>query len=247
MEIHQVKGKLVNSYVVCEKEKLFVVDVGFRGAKYVLGYIDTVLKKNVLDVELVVCTHDDPDHIGGLRALAKECHAKTALPYASGSIYQKWINDPTGSAIKATTTAQEMFRPRAWDMYANPKRYRDAKKKPIKHVESRLNQKERHQSPDFRLRNRDLLPLFKDWEVIHTPGHTWDSCCYFHAPSQSLITGDTILGSARKEKPVAPSVLSNPIQLAISIKRLKKLKPLHIYPAHGSELHGENILEKIKF
>ena len=247
MEIHQVKGKLVNSYIVCEDEKLFVVDVEYRGEKYVLGYIDTILKRPITDVELILCTHDDFDHIGGIRNLAKECQAKTALPYASGSIYHKLLNDPTGSAIRATTAAQEMLKPRAWDMYANPKRYYEAKRKPIKLVESRLNHEERHRSPDFRLRNHDPLPFFPDWEVIHTPGHSWDSCCYFHSPTKSLITGDTLLGSAKKGRPVLPSIFSNQIQLAISVKKLKKLNPEHIFPAHGSVLHGDHLLEKVHF
>ncbi len=247
MEIHQVKGKIVNSYIVCEGPRLFVVDVAYRGAKYVLGYIDEVLKKSIQDVDLVICTHDDPDHIGGLRSLAKECNAKTGLPYASGSLFLKWLNDPTGRAIRAATGVQEAFRLRAWDMYANPRRHRDAKLKPIKHTESRLNEKERYSSPDFRLKNRDTLPFFPGWKVIHTPGHTWDSCCYFHESSKSIITGDTILGSAKKDRPVTPSILSNPMQLARSIKKLKKLKPIHIYPAHGSDLHGETVIDKIRF
>jgi glyoxylase-like metal-dependent hydrolase (beta-lactamase superfamily II) len=32
-----------------------------------------------------------------------------------------------------------------------------------------------------------------DWEVIHTPGHTVDGICLYHAPSKTMITGDTVL------------------------------------------------------
>ncbi len=247
MEIHQVKGKLVNSYIILQKEKICVVDVAYRGEKYVLGYIDQILNRDTHDVELIVCTHDDPDHISGIRALAKECQSKTGLPFASGKRYRKFINDPAGAAIRATTVAQEIFQPRMWDMYANPKRYQEAKSKPIKYAETRLDHKDRRKSPDFRLKNHDELPGFPGWEVLHTPGHTWDSCCFFHKPSRSIITGDTILASAKKGRPIVPSILSNPIQLATSIKKLKKVYPLHIYPAHGSHLHGENIMDKIRF
>ena len=35
-----------------------------------------------------------------------------------------------------------------------------------------------------------------DFEVIHTPGHTIDGVCYYHAPTKTAFTGDTVLPEA---------------------------------------------------
>ena len=46
MEIHQVKGRHVNSYVIEDQHGLLVVDASWRGEKYVLGYIREVLGRD---------------------------------------------------------------------------------------------------------------------------------------------------------------------------------------------------------
>ena len=77
------------------------------------------------------------------------------------------------------------------------------------------------------------------------PGAHWDSCCYFHAETKSLISGDTLLGSAKKNRLVLPSVFSNRSQIRSSVRRLEALMPEHVYPGHGSEFHGENLLPSL--
>jgi len=67
MTIHFVKGRYVNSYIIEEANGLFVVDVAMRGgAKFVLGHIVQVLRRDPKEVSLVLCTHDYPDYIGEL-------------------------------------------------------------------------------------------------------------------------------------------------------------------------------------
>lgn len=80
---------MVNSYIVMENDNMLVVDVALRGEKYVIGYIEAVLERDPDDVQLVVCTHDDSDHSGGVFALALDCKAKVGLPYASYLLIKK--------------------------------------------------------------------------------------------------------------------------------------------------------------
>ena len=47
MQIHQVKGRHVNSYIVEDSNGLLVIDAAWRGEKYVLGYIREVLNRQV--------------------------------------------------------------------------------------------------------------------------------------------------------------------------------------------------------
>ena len=50
MRIHQVKGRLVNSYIVEQDADLCVVDVAWRGEKYVLGHVREVLGRDPADI-----------------------------------------------------------------------------------------------------------------------------------------------------------------------------------------------------
>ena len=244
MNIHQIRTPLSNSYVVTYPDRILVVDVGIRCYKYVLGAIEQTLSRDPQEVELIICTHDDPDHIGGVRQLAAACESAFALPYASRSPLKKNVNDPAGWIVRLGTSMVEASRPRSWRMYWSPARRNRVRERVRSRVHVRPEQANRLR-PDYRLRHQAVLPGFEDWEVVHTPGHTWDSCCYFHAETKSLISGDTLLGSAKKDRLVLPSVFSNRSQIRSSVRRLEALVPEHVYPGHGSEFHGENLLPSL--
>lgn len=85
------------------------------------------------------------------------------------------------------------------------------------------------------------LPGFESWRVLHTPGHTDDSYCYFHEPTASVVTGDTVLASGKRNQLVLPAVYRNLDQLRASVRRLASMKPAAVYPGHGSVLTGANL------
>lgn len=239
MQVHLVKTRLVNSYVVEYADKLLVIDVASGCHRYVLGFITETLKRQPEDVALVCCTHDDPDHIGGVKALAKLCHSDMGIPYASGSLLRKTWHDPTGMPFRFVTSVREALRPRAWKMYANAERNRHARQqafysgavKPATDARARLQ-----------LKGGYTLPGFDDWQLVHTPGHSWDSCCFYHQTSDSLVSGDCLLGSAQQGQLVTPAIYSNPIQMRRTLRHLKSLKLKKVYPGHGSIITGENLL-----
>lgn len=246
MKIHQVKGRHVNSYVVEGQDGLLVIDVAWGGEKYVLGFIKDELKRDPKEVKLVACTHGDPDHSGGLVDFANACDAKVAVPYAMHSIPLQMLNDPTGFVFRFITVLVETFRPRMWAMYANPNRSMKARELPAYSPDEFIDEAvEIKSEPHCRLKHRSHLPDFASWQVIHTPGHSWDSCCFYHKETESLITGDTLLGSQKKGGVVTPAIYSNPIQMRYSLHRLKKLNPKAIYPGHGSYFEGQGLLDHI--
>lgn len=243
MEIHLVKTRLVNSYVIEYPDKLLVMDVALKCHRYVLGYVEQTLQREISDIKLVICSHDDPDHIGGIFRLASLCDAQVAIPYASQKSKRKFLNDPSGILMRTGTTLREALRFRAWEMYFNPNRKQSAKQQ-VKHAAVNINpQPSAAIDPDFRLKHQASLPFFNDWQVIHTPGHTWDSCCYYHPQSQSLLSGDTLLGSAKKGHLVAPSIYSNPAHMRATMRELKSREITTVYPGHGSVIKGVNIVE----
>lgn len=246
MRIHQIKGRLVNSYLIEQDGALAVVDVAWRGEKYVLGFLREVLGREPQDVRLVVCTHGDPDHSGGVRALARICGARVGLPHATHSLRRHLLRDPLGLLIKPVTAMVEGMRPRAWAMYASPARGASARALPAWLPDPDAGEPDTGKDgAELRLRHSAELPGFAGWEVLHTPGHSWDSVCYHHAASGSLISGDTLLGSSSRGGPVPPAVYANPVQMARTLKRLKALRPTAVYPGHGSVFQGPRLLEHL--
>jgi len=243
MKVHLVKTRLVNSYIIEYPERLLVVDVAVKCHRYVLGFIEQELKRPVSDVELVICTHDDMDHMGGVFALAKLCQASVAVPFASGRSSHKWVNNPAGAFTRFVTSGREMFRARAWDMYFNKDRDKQATKQ-AKHQTITDDQSAPSQEVEisYRLKGGQAIPGFDDWKVVHTPGHSWDSCCYHHSLTSSLITGDTLLGSGKENRLVVASIYSSQRQTKRTLKKLSDLNVSRVYPGHGSVISGENLI-----
>ncbi len=245
VNVHQVKTRLVNSYIAEYPDKLLVMDVAVKCHRYVLGFIEHELGRDISEVELVICTHDDPDHIGGVFALAGLANAKIGIPYASKLSLHKMTKNPSGGLIRFGTSIREIFRARSWAMYMNPQRDRDAKDKPKFTGQAAYNKAVHPQHPNYRLKNNEQLPGFEDWTVIHTPGHSWDSCCYYHQQSQSLLTGDTLLGSGKHGKLVVPAIYSNARQTRETLKKLDSLAIKTVYPGHGSIIKGSRLIPQI--
>jgi hydroxyacylglutathione hydrolase len=243
MKVHLVKTRYSNTYVIEDDQGLLVVDVAMRCDGFVLKFIVEELERSVRDVSLVVCTHDDPDHIGGIIPLARACHAESAIPHASKRSGLKFLRNPLGPAVKVATTAREVFSERARNMYMSNERKSRYEHVPNQHLDDEHSQ--RFILPKSRLKHGMRLPNFPDWEVIHTPGHSWDSVCFFHWPSRSLITGDTLLGSGQKGHLVQPAIYDNPMAMRKTVNLLKGLSPLVVYPGHGSVMRGESLLSHL--
>ncbi len=228
MQIHQVKSRSANSYVIEENHRLMVIDVALMGDKKVIGYLTNTMKRDVKEVDLVLCTHGHTDHMGGLRKLARQCRSGIGIP----SFTSLWKERLTQMLLWPL--------PGYWlDRLSSSLQF---EKNPISSTRSDLNQ------PDpsiTRLHPGASLPGFDNWRVIHTPGHTQDSCCYFHPPSRSLISGDTILASGKTNELLLPSIYNSRNQLENSIAELRDLKATSIYPGHGSVLSGSNLLDDI--
>lgn len=263
MEIHLVKTPPVNSYVVEEHGRLLVIDVAAGCGELVLSFIESRLDRDPQEVSLVVCTHDDPDHIGGLLTVAYACGAEVGVPWFSLRPHLKLLKDPASPFFRVGTGIREAIRRQPWSRTVLSHRThrtapgqtasdRLARDQPPSH---RVRRKPsvpgskvlglRLLRPDYRLENDQALPGFPDWRVIHSPGHSWDSVCFFHTPSRSLISGDTVLGSRARGRLVHPAIYANPVRLRRTMWRLRQLAPTSVYPGHGSVLRGDELFDHL--
>lgn len=245
MQIHLVKTRYANAFVVAYQDSAFVIDVASGAQRYVLGFVEETLGKPVDTIALVACTHDDRDHMGGIDQLAALCNATLAVPYASGDAVHKLMNDPFGGLMRATTGFREALRARNRSMYINPER--DARARQSPHYKGNPLDVPEATAPRraIRLKDNDQLPGFEDWVILHTPGHSWDSCCYYHRETGSLISGDTLLGSRRQERVVKPAIYANRLHFSQTLSRLKSLDIRAVYPGHGKVIEGRNLLDDL--
>jgi glyoxylase-like metal-dependent hydrolase (beta-lactamase superfamily II) len=89
---------------------------------------------------------------------------------------------------------------------------------------------------DAVLRHGEALTLGDTFaEVLHTPGHTQDSACFYVAADKALFSGDTPL------KIMTASAQHTPEFLA-SIEMIAALRIATVYPGHGDPW-GERVAE----
>jgi len=104
--IHRVDGvKGANAYLVIGKDKMVAIDTGMPGnAKRIGRYIER-LGKNLSDVEFIILTHADIDHIGSAAELKSVTGAKLVIhlddaPILRGKQSFKTIRGPLGFIFK---------------------------------------------------------------------------------------------------------------------------------------------------
>lgn len=87
--------------------------------------------------------------------------------------------------------------------------------------------------PHKELRDNELLHMAGiELLVIHTPGHTRGSVCFYHKESQTLISGDTLFLESVGRTDL-PSGNSDTIKKSISERLLKLDDATKVYPGHG--------------
>ncbi|MEM2122489.1 MAG: MBL fold metallo-hydrolase [Candidatus Bathyarchaeia archaeon] len=76
-----------------------------------------------------------------------------------------------------------------------------------------------------------------NFRVLHTPGHSIGSICLYEGEKSILISGDTIFpygGVGRVDLPTG-----DPDALTASIRRVAKLRVLHLLPGHEGPVLGD--------
>ncbi|MBQ0025862.1 MAG: MBL fold metallo-hydrolase [Lachnospiraceae bacterium] len=97
--------------------------------------------------------------------------------------------------------------------------------------------------PDILVHDREHLQVAGfDIEVIHTPGHTAGSCCYYFAEDSVLIAGDTLFYESYGRTDLSTG--SQDEMLHSLTEKLFLLPPeTEVYPGHGDATTIEHELE----
>lgn len=223
---------------------IILVDAGFKFSG-TLNYLEAQLNRGGFgfnDIEKIILTHGHVDHIGlvtGIRKAADrpiECflHPHDRLQISHQSFEDSFWNSETENfLIRAGVPDYEIQKVKSGFAY-----FRNLAD-PIKDF-SFLKDGDHFSGNNYNLK------------VVHTPGHSPGSCCFYELDKKILFTGDFIIGH------ITPNPLVELNQEVLNLKdyqslasymdsleKIKNLKPDFVFPGHGKPV--AKLLELISF
>ena len=220
--VHAIDGYIETLYLVEYPTKLLLLDGGCRcDADVVVEYIAT-LGRSITELKLVVITHHHPDHSGAAPILQKQY----GIPIAALPIINKWYVGLNGWLTQKTDIFLTYYVARK-------------KKKRFKHLRF-----PRMINIDFPLTDGASIPLFEDWQLLCTPGHTTVDTSIYHCKESIAYVADLLIGFGTRYS--MPYPISDPVHYRQSLSTIKELNLKHILLAHhGAHSIPSDIFDSI--
>jgi glyoxylase-like metal-dependent hydrolase (beta-lactamase superfamily II) len=196
-------------YVLCETDRVVVIDAAMPGrAGAVWRYLD-FLGYPPEAVDEIWLTHADIDHMGSVGALKERSGAKVIVHGADAPLVEGQMDRQLGQVALARTT-QMLFN---W-----------AVRQVLRYQPTTV---------DRAVADGDDL---EGWRVVHAPGHTAGSACFYHPGRELIIVGDAL--NHRRGRLGAPPRMFTPDMAAAytSIRRIAELDLQVCCFGHGPPL-----------
>jgi glyoxylase-like metal-dependent hydrolase (beta-lactamase superfamily II) len=201
--IHQVPMLGADAFLFTD-ERLTLIDAGMVGSRRALERYLRRIGRHIDELDLVVCTHGHPDHIGGLRELIAGRPGLTVAMH------------PADIAGLAVTLREALDR----SLLAPVRRGR---------LINFLTPAPAGLEP---LEDGVTIDAGGGLRVIHTPGHTPGSICLYAVRHRILLTGD-VLQVRRGQLTHASALFSHDLAASrVSIARLLELDVAAIAFSH---------------
>jgi hydroxyacylglutathione hydrolase len=218
-----LKLSSVNSYLIQESGRFFLVDTGMTNARRQLESILQHYCPQPGDLKLILLTHGDFDHTGNARYIRDVFRAPIAMHQADSGMLEKG------------------------DMFWNRKIKNGLMKKLIPLI-ARLGRKEQCK-PDILLVDGDSLAEYGlEAQVLNTPGHSSGSLCFLttgeplHNHTGDLFCGDLLTNG--QGKPMLNSMMYDKPAGEASLARLKIFEIKKVYPGHGKAFNWDELENK---
>jgi glyoxylase-like metal-dependent hydrolase (beta-lactamase superfamily II) len=227
----------VNTYALLDDKGAAVVDPGLPDrASY------NTLRRRLADagigtkrVHTVLVTHSHPDHYGGAGRLAEEVgatlatHAAFRLWWAPGPCDHE-VDEVDDDDLEAAFGTDRRTTP-----WGGPG-FRFSRRRRLAMRLARLGlTRFKAPRPSRRLRHDERLVLAgRQWQAVHTPGHTLDHLCLYDPEAGTLLSGDHVLPT------ITPHISGHgtgrdPLKgFLASLERVAALPHVaNVLPAHG--------------
>jgi glyoxylase-like metal-dependent hydrolase (beta-lactamase superfamily II) len=219
--VHRAGSPLINWYLVEDEGRVTLVDAGVPGYWPQLDKTLAAIGRSRGDVEALVLTHGDGDHVGFGERLRRETGARVLVH---------------GEDIEITTTRKQKkteaglgtlagFRhAAAWRILGEITRNGGLRVPPVAEVET--------------FSDGDVLDVPGRPRVVHTPGHTYGHCVVHLADRGVVFAGDALctwhpLRGTRGPQLMPPALTVNTAQALGSLDRIAELEADTVLVGHG--------------
>lgn len=218
MKIHQISGYIQQIYLAEYPEKLLLLDGASRAdVGTILRYIRDELNRPISDLKAIVVTHMHPDHAGAAHRLKKLTGAKIV----SRSHHKAWYSGADGILMHLT----DLFLARYMaNRMGKPKRNLWYQRK---------------LKVDHAVTDGDPVPLFEDWQVIDTPGHTDRDISVYNAKHSTVYVADLMVEV--KKHLIAPFPVFHPNQYRRSVDKVYNLNAKSVLLAHRGPVEFDEV------
>lgn len=194
---------IIYPLVLRGEDGVTLVDTGFPGQQAALEEALATLGLRLSQIDRVILTHQDLDHIGNLPGIVQAGRA-TVLAHEADIPYIEGAKTPIkmqGMAERVPEELRERMRPILDHPPAAP--------------------------VDRALQDGDVLPLYGGIEIIHTPGHTPGHICLYFPKEKFLLAGDAMRvvdgqleGPSPQATPDMPQALASLRKLPSDLERV---------------------------
>lgn len=205
-------------YVLIEEDRVIVIDAATPGrAGTIWRHLDS-LGHSPQAVSEVWLTHGDIDHMGSVAALKARSGAQVVAHRADAPLVEGQTDRELGP-VRLAGTYQKAFNWAVRQVF----RYQPT-------------------TVDCPIEDGDSL---RGWQVVHAPGHTAGSVCFYHPQRKIIIVGDA-LNYKRGELGAPPSTFTPDMAAAhASIRKIATLDFEICCFGHGPPL-TENASQRVR-
>jgi hydroxyacylglutathione hydrolase len=223
----------VNCYLLENNQKFILVDTGghmFMDKSYNNRRSELVgeLEKNGVNdsnLEMIILTHGDNDHVCNARYIRDKFNSKIAMHLSD--VYMVETSDP--SCYKINSKYQSLFLNIIFKLMD----------KKIELLMEKIYKEFETFQPDILLEDQQTLEQYGfNGCIYHSPGHTAGSICILDKEG-NLIAGDLF---SNNKKPSLAINAENFDLMKESARNILRNKVLKIYVGHGEPFEANNII-----
>jgi glyoxylase-like metal-dependent hydrolase (beta-lactamase superfamily II) len=217
---------IVNWYLLKDDGRFTAVDSGLPAYGEHLEADLAGLGASIGDIEAVVLTHSDGDHMG-MAARMRDAGARVLIHEGDADTLAK-PGPKSGDAAPVKLIGQ-MWRPRFWRFFGHMARAGGGKPPPLEDAETFVD--------------GAVLDVPGRLRVLHTPGHTRGHSSLLLADRGVLFAGDALctwnpLTGQRRPQPMPHAFNEDNRACVASLDRIAGADAGVLLPGHGDPWHG---------
>jgi glyoxylase-like metal-dependent hydrolase (beta-lactamase superfamily II) len=219
--VHRAGSSLVNWYLIEDGGRVILVDAGLPGYWPQLDPALSAMGRSRGDVEALVLTHGDGDHVGFAERLRTELGARV---FVHGEDVELTTTRKQKRTEQRLGAVAEFRHGAAWRILSEIARNGGLRVPPVESVET--------------FSDGDVLDLPGSPRVVHTPGHTNGHCVIHLADRGIVFAGDALctlhpLNGNRGPQLMPPALTVNTPQALASLDRIAELEADTVVVGHG--------------